>query len=143
MDLYLNATTARQEFSQMLDRAVFDRPQFIEHAKDHIMVLGTDMLGLALASNVVHAHVQEEDDSSFVASAQEIEGLIATGESEEAAMTNLAQELSEYANEYYAEFGLYSRSPNRKAHLPYVLRALSLGTPSKVREMVVCQAGKN
>ena len=36
----------------------------------------------------------------------------------------LAQELIEYAQEYFSEFQLYFNSPNRHSHFPYVLKVL-------------------
>ncbi|MCG6197514.1 hypothetical protein H1215_10065, partial [Anoxybacillus sp. LAT_38] len=36
----------------------------------------------------------------------------------------LAQELLEYAQEYYEDFATYYSAPNRRAHFPYVLKVL-------------------
>ena len=140
---YQSATEARKDFSSMLDKAVFDRPQFIQRTRDHILVIGESILEMALANNSLHVDILECDDKTFIATLDEIEDLIATGDSRETAIEDMSRTILEYAKEYYNEFGLYSRAPNRKQHLPYVMRALTLGTPEKVKEMLLCQTGKN
>lgn len=140
---YQNATEVRRDLSSVLDKAVFDRPQFIRRTKDHILFIGETMMEMALANNNVHVRVQQGDDGKYIATLDEIEDLIATGDSDDAVVSDMAAAILEYAKEYYNEFGLYSRAPNRKNHFPYVLRALALGTPEKVREMLVCHDGKN
>ncbi len=49
----------------------------------------------------------------------------------------------EYAMEYYDEYQLYSKSPKRKGHVPYVFKALITDDPKKLGEDIVCQDGKN
>ncbi len=93
-----------------------------------------------LGDTCVHVQIEEDEDGTYIATLDEVGDLIATGPSEEAAVAALAEELLEYAKEYYEEFGLYSCTPNRKWHLSFVMRALSLGTPEKVREMMVAGA---
>lgn len=141
--VYQNATEARKDFSSMLDKAVFDRPQFIQRTKDHILVIGEGLFEQTLANNNLHIHIKKADDGNYIARPEEIEDLISTGKSREDAIDDMCQSLLDYAKEYYNEFGLYSRAPNRKQHLPYVMRILTLATPERIKEMLVCQDGEN
>ena len=50
--------------------------------------------------------------------------------------------IRDYANDYYDEFTLWSKAPNRQGHIPYVLKVL-ISTDEEIRECVVCHAGKN
>ena len=50
--------------------------------------------------------------------------LFANDISLEKALSNLADELIDYAHDYLNDIQLYYNSPNRKKHLPYVLQVL-------------------
>ncbi len=38
----------------------------------------------------------------------------------------------EYFLDYYEEYETYSRSPNRKSHIPYIFKALIIDDPEKI-----------
>ena len=69
--------------------------------------------------------------------------LIVNAETEEEAITKLAEEILEYAEDFYNEFNVWSIAPNRKAHIPYVFKVLILDDIKKVEELISCQNGKN
>ncbi len=142
--IYQSATVVRSNFSDTIDKAIYDRPQFINRTKDVTLLVGAELLNSILSSSVIHysAHYDKKD-KIYVITNTEIEDIIASGDSLEEAETDLAASLLEYAHEYYDEFGLYSRTPNRKGHLPFVIRLLSLDNVDKVKEMLVCQNGKS
>ena len=50
--------------------------------------------------------------------------------------------LRDYASDFYSEFALWSKAPNRKSHIPYILKVLS-STDDELREDIVCRNGKN
>ena len=55
----------------------------------------------------------------------------------------LGRAILEYAEDYYKEFQVWSAAPNRKGHVPYVLKALITGDASKLGDMIKCQAGRS
>ena len=65
-----------------------------------------------------------EDDGSFVATNSVIEDVFSVGTTKEEAISELCRNLIEYAQEYYENYDLYSNTPNRKKHAPYVMRIL-------------------
>ena len=69
--------------------------------------------------------------------------LVENGKDEIEARFNLGNAILEYATEYYNEYELYSHSPNRKTHIPYIFRALILDDPEKIGELIECHDGKN
>ena len=143
-DIYQLATEVRSNFSDTIDRAIYDRPQFIKRTRDHAILVGTETLKNVMAAVLINCKLEYDKESkNYVLTNEAIEDIIAYGESEEAALNDMAQQLLDYAHEYYEEFGLYSRTPNRKGHLPYVIKALMLDNVEKVKGMIICQNGES
>ncbi len=140
---YQNATDVRINFSKTLDNAVYSKPQFIRRTHNHVVMLGSEMLTALLSEANIHLSFLKEEDGSIIVTCEEIEDLIASGDTKEEAVKDFVNSIIEYAEEYYNEYELYSRAPNRKQHLPIVLRVLAADSAEDVKEMLVCQAGKN
>ena len=141
--LYQQATAVRNDFSSVMDRAIYERPQLISRTKDQLVLIGAEMLNTMLQSSVVHVRTEPGDGSAKIYQLEEIPDIFTEAESDETALDTLAGDLLEYAKTYYSEFALYSHSPNRVGHLPYVMRVLALGTPKKAKEMLSCRAGRS
>ena len=88
-----------------------------------------------------HVDVYKEGDGSITAALREID-LVENGPDKETVCMLLSEEILAYAEEYYSEFQLYRNAPNRRAHLPYVIKALLLGEPASIKEEMVCRNGK-
>ena len=50
--------------------------------------------------------------------------------------------LRDYARDFYSEFALWSKAPNRKSHIPYILKVLS-STDDEIREDIVYRSSEN
>ena len=83
-----------------------------------------------------------EDDGTVTLSLNEID-LVENGKDEQEARLNMGNAILEYALDYYLEYEMYSRSPNRKKHIPYIFKALIIDNPEKIGDMLQCQDGKN
>lgn len=79
-----------------------------------------------------------EDDNSVTLSLNEID-LVENGRNEQEARLNMGKAILEYAFDYYNEYEIYSRSPNRKKHIPYIFKALIMDSPEKIGDMLQCQ----
>lgn len=90
----------------------------------------------------IYARRYDESDGSVTLSLEAMD-IVSNGEDLEAAKKALVSDIVEYAEEYYNEFERYSHAPNRKNHLPYVMKALTAETPEELEDAVVCQNGKN
>ena len=141
--LYQQATAVRNDFSSVMDRAIYEKPQLISRTKDQLVLMGTDLLNTMLQASTLHVTTEPGDGDMLLYQLEEIPDILTESASESEALDTLADDLLEYARIYYRDFALYSHSPNRAAHLPYVMRALALGTAGKVREMLLCQAGRS
>lgn len=67
-----------------------------------------------------------EDNHSVTLSLNEI-NLVENGSDEQEARFNLGKSILEFSLDYYNEYELYSRSPNRKGHIPYIFKAVDYG----------------
>ncbi|MCL2089161.1 MAG: hypothetical protein FWH14_06735 [Oscillospiraceae bacterium] len=82
-----------------------------------------------------------EDDSSVTLSLEEID-LADNGTDKQEALDRLSASILEYAEDYYRDFELFYSAPNRKKHLPYVMKVLSLNDVKKIGELIECRPGK-
>jgi hypothetical protein len=83
-----------------------------------------------------------EEDGSVTLSLNEID-LVENGKDEQEARLRLGKSILEYSSDYYEEYDLYSRSPNRKGHIPYIFKALIMDDEKEIGEGIKCQDGKN
>ena len=61
---------------------------------------------------------------------------MANGNTKEEAMNDLLEQLQVYAEEYLAHINEYRYAPNRKAHLPYVLRIALCENEQELRQLL-------
>ena len=141
--IYQSSTEIRNNFSLTIDKAVHERPQFIKRTHDKVVLISDEYLYVILDQFRIDCNVKKEKDGTFILTNEIIDDIIATGNSLEKAKEDLSNQLLDYAREYYESFDLYSKAPNRKKHLAYVMKILMLGDPVLVEGILVCQDGKN
>lgn len=140
--LSMNATDFRKEFSQTIDSAIREKPQFIKRTRDHLLLADIRFLDDVLSAYSFTAKKYVEDDGSVTLSLNEID-LAENAETEEAAREKLARSIIEYAEDFYKEFDLWSAAPNRKKHIPFVFKALITDDAKKIGELIQCQNGES
>lgn len=140
--LALNATDVRKEFSQTIDIAIREKPQFIRRTRDYLFFADIKFMESILSAYSFTAERFVEDDGSVTLSLNEID-LAENSATEESAKKKLAQSIIEYAEDFYDEFNYWSIAPNRKDHIPYVFKALIIDDVDKIGELIQCQNGEN
>ena len=138
----MNATDVRREWSAVTDTVIREKPAFIKRTRDYMALINLPMMEGLLSPYIFTAAKLIEDDGSVTLSLNEID-LVENGDTEEEAKLALANAILDYAEDYYEQFSVWSAAPNRKAHLPYVLKALILDDPKKIGDLIQCQAAKN
>ena len=136
------ATTVRKEWSAVCDSVIHDKPKFIKRTRDKMWFSNLETMSEILEAYQFTAKKFIEDDGSITLSLNEID-LVENGKDEHEARLKLAKSILEYSAEYYNEYELYSRSQNRKKHIPYIFKALIIDNPEKIGEIIYCQDGKN
>ena len=136
------ATAIRKEWSAACDSVIHSRPKFIKRTRDKMWFSNLETMSEILSAYQFTAEVFCEDDGSVTLSLNEID-LVENGINEHEARLNMGKAILDYSLDYYSEYALYSHSPNRKKHIPYIFKALIIDDPEKIGEMIVCQDGKN
>lgn len=101
-----------------------------------------DTMSEILAAYKFTANKYIETDGSITLSLNEID-LVEHGENEQEARLALGKAILEYSADYYEEYAFYSKSPNRKGHIPYIFKALIMDNPELIGESIQCHDGKN
>lgn len=136
------ATDARKDWSQLIDSVVHERPHIIRRTRDYVFMTDLHMIEDILLAYSFTADKYIEEDGSVTLSLNEMD-LVANAPTESDAKKIIAADILEYAEEFYEDFKYWSNSPNRKKHIPYVLKALILNDIDKIGEAIQCQTGKN
>ena len=138
----ISATDARKGWSQLIDSAVHEKPQIISRTRDHVLLTDLNLFSDILEAYQFTADKYIENDNSVTLSLNEID-LVTNGSTEKEARIKLADEILEYSDEYYNDFQYWSKIPNRKRHISYVLKALILQDANKIGDSILCLPGKN
>ena len=136
------ATTVRKEWSAVCDSVIHEKPKFIKRTRDKMWFSSLETISDILQIYQFTAVKYIEDDGSITLSLNEID-LVENGRDEQEARLNMGKAILEYALNYYNEYEMYSHSPNRKKHIPYIFKALIMDNPEKIGDMLQCQDGKN
>ena len=139
MDI-LSATDVRKNWSMTLDSVIHVRPAYVKRTRDYLAIINVETLNTVLSSYAFKVKKYIENDGSVTLSSDNLD-LAVNGPDESHAKLALAADIKEYAEEYYENFSTWSLSKNRKAHIPYVLRALSMSEET-IAEEIICQNGK-
>ncbi len=140
--LALSATEVRKDWSAVLDSTIRQKPQFIKRTRDYLVLSDVKFMDMILCGYNFTAKRMKEEDGSITLSLNEMD-LVENAPTEKDAVSELANSIYEYAQEYYREFNLWSNAPNRRSHAPYVMKALILDDVQKIAECLQCQAGEN
>jgi predicted RNase H-like HicB family nuclease len=76
----------------------------------------------------------EPSQGVYVANCPELD-LATEGPTLEAALDDLIEMALDYAEQYMEDWELFSKSPNRAGHKPYILAIREKGSKEKVREL--------
>lgn len=136
------ATVIRKEWSATCNSVIHEKPKFIKRTRDKMWFSNLETVYEILQIYQFSALRYMENDNSITLSLNEID-LVENGKDECEARLKLGQSILEYALDYYNEYEMYSHSPNRKKHIPYIFKALIIDDPQKIGDMIQCQDGRN
>jgi antitoxin YefM len=137
----MNATDVRREWSKVIDTAIREKPVFIKRTRDQVMISNVEHIKSLLNDYHFIAVKFTEEDASITLSLNELD-IVANGSTLKLAKQELAKNLLEYAEEFYQDFAFWSKAPNRKSHIPYVLKILLYEDMEELISDITCQPGK-
>ncbi|MEG2144060.1 MAG: hypothetical protein RRY40_01885 [Oscillospiraceae bacterium] len=138
----LNSTDVRKDFSAVLDLAVREKPQFIKRTRDYMILSDVHFFDSLLCGYSYSAQKFCEADGSVTLSLNELD-IIENGQDEAEAKKKIAQAILDYSEDFYKDFSYWGSAPNRKAHIPYVFKALAIDDAEKIGDMIICLDGKS
>lgn len=141
IDYYQSASEVRKEWSRTIDTVIRERPVFIQRTRDNLIMLDLATFRLLFEHIRFHVSVYTEKDGSVTCSEDDLD-LVENAASQEECIQQLITAMRDYADDFYREFALWSKAPNRRAHIPFVLKILA-STNAEIREDVLCHDGKN
>ncbi len=136
------ATTVRKEWSSICDSVIHDKPKFIKRTRDKMWFSNLETMIQILEAYQFTAQKFIEEDGSVTLSLNEID-LVENGIDEKKARLAMGTAIFDYSIDYYNDYAFYSRSPNRKGHVPYIFKALIMDDPQKIGDSILCLDGKN
>ena len=125
------ATNVRKEWSAVCDSVVHEKPKFIKRTRDKLWFSNLDTMTEILSAYKFTAEKYIEDDGSITLSLNEID-LVENGENEQEARLALGKAILEYSSDYYEDYAFYSKSPNRKGHIPSTQQCYLLTFSQKI-----------
>ena len=131
-------TDARSHLTAVVDKVLSNQPQIIRKRKQSekdVMLIDTDTQKELLAGFSFTLDEFPEEDGSITL-ALDVLTLYANGNTEEEALNDLLEQLQVYAEEYLTHINEYRYAPNRKAHLPYVLRIALCENEQELRQLL-------
>lgn len=136
------ATKVRSEWSATIDSVAGGKPKFIKRTRDRMWFSNLDIISEFLSVYQFTADRFIEDDGSVTLSLREID-LAENGVDEAEARQKLGDSILAYATDYYDNYDLYTHTPNRKGHVPYVFKAIIMDSGKEIGEQILCLDGKN
>ena len=136
MHATLSATDVRKNWSQFNDDIVREGPRFVHRNRDEWAALSSDHLKAAFDHLQITATNFKEVDGTITMSVNELD-IVENGDSIEEVLDLTADALIDYAREYMDFFQQYFNSPNRKAHLPFVLKIIAQSDYEAVRSLIL------
>lgn len=133
---------ARRQFSALYD-SIYNalKPVIIRRGREEeVLLLRKDMLKSVLEKFSLRAEALEEDDGSITLAVDELDIAVNASTLEEA-LKELVEELKIYAQDYLNRAQLFLNAPNRRHHLPYVLRIALCDSDEEIKGLVevVCR----
>lgn len=135
MHATLSATDVRKNWSQFNDDVVREGPRFVHRNRDEWAALSSDHLKAAFDHLPITATNFKEEDGTITMSVNELD-IVENGDSIEEVLDLAADALIDYAQEYMDYFSQYFNSPNRKAHLPFILKIISQPDYEAVKTLI-------
>ena len=139
--LFMNDTDIGNDWGAVIDSVIKEKPKFIKRTHDYMFMSNLNILESILEPYKFTAEKLIEPDGSVTLGLEEID-LAVNGKDEEEAVRKMAEDILEYAEDYYSDFDNWYSAVNRKSHLPYVVKALMLNDVHKIGRLIVCHLGE-
>ena len=134
-----NYSDVNGEWGRVIDTAVRERPVFIQRTDDSVVMLSLSTLSEMFRRLKFNVSLIHEDDGSVTGVVEELD-LIENAGTENDCVAALMAAMRDYAGDFYGDFSFWASAPNRRSHIPYVIKILS-SSDAQLMEDVICRDG--
>ncbi|MBE1443655.1 hypothetical protein [Paenibacillus sp. OAS669] len=120
----LLATQVRANMGGFIDSVVREKPQAVRRNRDVIVAASLEQMKFFLQVYEFNFEYEQDEDGRYAGSIEEVDFIVADGETLEELRLELARHLIEYAKDYFSDYPRYTATPNTRNHAPYMLRVL-------------------
>ena len=124
MEAVLSATQVRANVGEFIDTVVREKPQLVKRNRDIIVATSVEQMRNLLSIYELNFEFEIDEDGKYAGSVEEIDFIVAEGDTAEKLRKNLAMNLMEYAKDFMSDYHRYTSAPNTRIHAPYVLRIM-------------------
>lgn len=120
------SSEVRSNFGKFVDDVIFKSPQFVKRHSDRFFAVNLEHLNMLIPMDTqFHISLQEDDDNMMITTLAEIPELYGHASTINESINLLAEDLIQYAEDYFESFQIYVSDPNRRKHFPLLLKVLS------------------
>jgi antitoxin YefM len=135
----LTFTDARRELTSVIDRVqrmvpVVIRPR--KQSEENTFILNETMVRIFLSQYTFNLSLIDEEEGSYGYWLDNLD-IYGYGETKEEALDSLVEELIIYAKQYTDNPSRYIDAPNRRVHLPYVMRVMVCNDAEEVKRLLL------
>lgn len=132
----MNFTEARANLSYLFDKVINEQqPVMVCRKREEALVIKRELLQQLLNGYRLSIEELAEDDGSITLGNDLLE-IYVNADTKEKALHELIQELNQYTEDYMLRLSLFLHAPNRKDHLPYVMRILLSESDNEIQDML-------
>jgi len=142
MLMELGFTEARKSFTGVIDRVQHLFPVIIQPRKqseEPTFLFKQAIVDQLLSEYKFKYSLVDEEENNYAYWLDTLD-LFGYGETKEAAFNSLVDDLLIYCQQYTQNPERYFSAPNRKHHLPYVLKVMCCNNPEEVKHMLLQDA---
>lgn len=142
MFIELGFTEARKSFTGVIDRVQHLIPVVIQPRKqseESTFLFKQTVVHQLLSEYKFQFSLVDEEEASYAYWLDTLD-IYGYGETKEAAFNSLVEDLVQYSQQYTQNPERYFSAPNRKHHLPYVLKVMCCNNPDEVKQMLLQDA---
>ncbi len=131
-------TSARANLSNVFDKLISNEKAAVainRKNKEEVLVIKRETQKAMLAAYRLKADVYDEGDQSVTVSLNAMD-IVENAESLEAAVQAVVDELKVYAADYMERLPLFVNAPNRRDHLPYIMRVILADDDTEIKGFI-------
>jgi hypothetical protein len=129
----------QSNFDEFINDVINNKPRIIKKNEDFVVIVSIKQMKELLSKYEISYTYEMDEDGKFVRYINQIDDIVAKGNTLEELINNLSYNLYYYAKDYYNNFNRCSISNNLKSHVNYIFRILLEDNIESISKMLIKQ----